>query len=119
MLKLNDEELPVVAALIGAEGSDEDIIRAVIAEFDLKLVALTCGEKGALMVTPDRSSFAAPEVPEVVSTVGAGDAFTAAMIMGFLKGEPIDQINQEANRLAAFVCTQAGAVPELPDSLKA
>ena len=119
VLKLNDEELPIVARMIGAEGPDEDIVRAVITAFDLKLVALTCGEQGALMVTPEASSFAAPAVTDVVSTVGAGDSFTAAMIMGFLNGEPLDQINQQANTLAAFVCTQAGAVPELPESLTA
>jgi len=71
------------------------------------------------MVTPRESSSAAPEATDVVSTVGAGDAFAAAMIMGFLNGEPLDQINKEANRLAAFVCTRHGAVPELPASLMA
>ena len=119
VLKLNDEELPIVAELIGAEGPDEETVTAIIREFDLKLVALTCGPQGALMVTPEESSSAAPPVTDVISTVGAGDSFTAAMIMGFLKNKPLDQINKEANRLAAFVCTQHGAVPELPASLTA
>ena len=116
VLKLNDEELPIVAELIGAEGRDEEIVGAVIREFGLKLVALTRGPQGALMVTPEESSFAAPAATDVISTVGAGDSFTAAMIMGFLNNEPLDRINQEANRLAASVCTQHGAVPELPPS---
>jgi len=119
VLKLNDEELPIVAELIDAEGSDEEIIHSVIARFDLKLVALTCGPKGALMVTPDKSNFSAPPVTDVINTVGAGDSFTAAMIMGFLNDRPLDQINRAANRLAAFVCTQNGAVPQLPESLRA
>ena len=119
VLKLNDEELPIVAGLIGAEGTDEEIVRAVIGQFGLKLVALTCGPKGALMVTPEESSFAAPSVTDVINTVGAGDSFTAAMIMGFLNNKPLDQMNKEANRLAAFVCTQHGAVPQLPASLRA
>ena len=74
---------------------------------------------GALMVTPKESSFAAPSVTDVINTVGAGDAFTASMIMGFLNNKPLDQINQEANKLAAYVCTQHGAVPALPESLTA
>ncbi len=119
VLKLNDDELPIVAELIGAEGEDEEIVGAVIREFDLKLVALTCGPQGALMVTPEESSSAAPAVTDVISTVGAGDAFTAAMIMGFLSNMPLDEMNKEANRLAALVCTQHGAVPELPASLTA
>lgn len=117
VLKLNDEELPIVAKLIGAEGADEEIVTAIISEFDLELVALTMGEKGALMVTPTESSFAAGEPADVINTVGAGDAFTASMIMGYLSDKPLDQINRDANRLAAYVCTQHGAVPPLPASL--
>jgi len=117
VLKLNDEELPIVAELIAAEGSDEEIVRAIIEDFDLRLVALTCGSKGALMATSEESSFAAPSVTDVINTVGAGDAFTAAIIMGFLNDKPLDQINKEANALAGFVCTQHGAVPKLPESL--
>jgi len=119
VLKLNDEELPIVAELIGATGEDEGIVGAIISQFDLKLVALTQGPAGALMVTPEESSFAAPSVTDVINTVGAGDAFTASMIMGFLNNKPLDQINQEANKLAAYVCTQHGAVPALPESLTA
>ncbi|OVE73984.1 hypothetical protein BVX94_02060 [bacterium B17] len=117
VLKLNDEELPIVAKLIGAEGSDEEIVKAVIKEFDLKLVVLTYGPKGALMMTPDASSFVVPPDDPVVNTVGAGDSFTAATIMGFLKGRSLDEINEHANLLATYVCTQHGAVPELPESL--
>ena len=71
----------------------------------------------ALMMTPDESSFAAPPETDVINTVGSGDSFTASMIMGFLNNEPLDQINQAANNLAAYVCTQHGAVPQLPASL--
>jgi fructokinase len=117
VLKLNDEELPIVAKLIGAEGPDEEIAMAIISKFELELVALTMGEKGALMLTPSESNFAAPEATNVINTVGAGDAFTASMIMGYLAGKPLDEINQTANTLAAYVCTQHGAVPSLPASL--
>lgn len=118
-LKLNDEELPIVAKLIGASGSNEDLSRAIAAEFGLKLVVLTLGPEGSLMVTSEDSSFSEASPAEVVSTVGAGDAFTAATIMGFLNGNSLADINKNANDLAAFVCTQHGAVPELPDSLTA
>jgi len=53
VLKLNDEELPIVAELIGAGGPDEEIVGAIIGQFDLKLVALTLGPAGALMITPE------------------------------------------------------------------
>jgi fructokinase len=114
VLKLNDEELPVVAAAFGLEGSGEEILQKLMQRCDLKLIALTRGPQGAVMVTrAEASVLSAPDV-EVVDTVGAGDCFTAAMIIGFLKGKPLPEINRNANKLAAFVCTQAGAVPALP-----
>ena len=114
VLKLNDEELPVVAAALDLEGPGERIIDNLIQKCNLKLIALTRGPEGAAMDTQtETSTLSAPQV-EVVDTVGAGDCFTAAMIIGFLDGKPLSEINEYANQLAAFVCTQAGAVPALP-----
>jgi len=50
----------------------------------------------------------------VVDTVGAGDAFTAVLIMGLLRGLPLKKIHENATEIAAFVCTQKGATPKLP-----
>jgi fructokinase len=110
-LKLSDEELPVVAQLVGADGDDAEKVDVIMKAFDLRLVVLTLGSEGALMVTPDDSSFATPPAISVVNTVGAGDALTAAAITGFLRGLPLDVINSKANQLAGYVCTQDGAVP--------
>jgi fructokinase len=55
---------------------------------------------------------------EVVDTVGAGDAFTAALVLGLLHGWPLDEINRLAAEVAAFVCTQPGGAPELPPALR-
>jgi fructokinase len=54
-----------------------------------------------------------------VDTIGAGDSFTAAMTLGFLAGSSLDRINELANRVAAYVCTCAGATPPLPPALRA
>lgn len=118
VLKLNDEELPIVAEMIGVSGSNEELLGAIIEQYCLKLAILTCGPEGALMMTPEDSSFAVPPDDPVVSTVGAGDSFTAATIMGFLKGRSLADINRHANELATYVCTQHGAVPVLPEELK-
>lgn len=117
VLKLNDEELPIVAELINANGSDEAVIKLLIKQFGLKLAALTRGDKGSLMATPDSVSDFPGIKADIVDTVGAGDSFTSAMIMGFLNNKSLERINEEANRLAAFVCSQAGGVPALPASL--
>ena len=54
----------------------------------------------------------------MVDTVGAGDAFTAAVTLGLLAGWPLGTIHHRANELAAFVCSQAGATPRLPTGLR-
>jgi fructokinase len=55
----------------------------------------------------------------VKDTVGAGDAFTAAMALGWLRGLDLEVVCRHACRVAAFVCSQAGGTPELPQELKA
>ena len=117
VLKLNDEELPVVARLIHADGPQEEQLKAILRHFDLKLAVLTCGAEGALMVTPTESCHAAAGHGPVASTVGAGDAFTAATVTGILFGRPLSEINAHANAVALHVCSKQGAVPELPESL--
>ena len=54
----------------------------------------------------------------MVDSVGAGDSFTATLIAGLLRGLPLDRINRHGNRVASYVCSQHGATPALPDSLK-
>ena len=54
---------------------------------------------------------------EVIDTVGAGDAFTATLVCGFLRGLPLDVINRHANAVASHVCSQKGATPPLPAEL--
>ena len=112
--KLNDDELPVISKMFSANGSEHDISLKILDEFNLKLIAVTKGSKGSSLYTRDEvSSYKVPEV-NVVDTVGAGDAFTAVLIMGLLRGLPLKKIHENATEIAAFVCTQKGATPKLP-----
>jgi fructokinase len=117
-LKLNEDELPVVATLLDIHGNEKQQLKEIMNKFELKLAILTFGSKGALMLTEDMSSFVTPPRPEVlVSTVGAGDSYTATAIIDYLKGLDLEKINMHANKVASFVCSQKGAVPRLPESL--
>ncbi len=118
VLKLNDEELQIIALMHHLEGSDEAIIRSLLKEYDLKLIALTRGNRGSLIMTPDAVSDVDGVDVTIADTVGAGDAFTAAMITGYLANWSLDKINQFANRVAAFVCSKFGAVPELTEAIR-
>jgi len=117
-LKVNDEELPVLASLLGLNGGADEQVDAVARRFDLRLVALTRGAHGSRLCADGRWSDHGGLPAEVADTVGAGDAFTAALALGFLSGWGLDTINQAANELAAFVCSQAGATPPLLERLR-
>ena len=114
VLKLNDDELPVLATLCGLDGTTLEMLRQLTALFDLRCVALTRGADGALLVTPD-GEVEHPGVPcDVVDTVGAGDAFTASLVVGLLASRPWEEILEHACQLAAYVCSQPGATPAIP-----
>jgi fructokinase len=118
VLKLNDEELQIIAPMHRLEGSDETIIRSLLELYRLELIALTRGSRGSLIIAPDAISEVAGVDVTVADTVGAGDALTAAMITGCLNHWSLDTTNRFANQVAAFVCSKIGAVPELPDAVR-
>jgi fructokinase len=114
VLKLNDEELPVIARLLSIHGTLEETLATLCRRYDLKLIALTEGPRGSLLFSPHAQSRHGGHRTEVVDTVGAGDAFTAVLAYGLLSGASLDAINEQANRVASFVCSRAGATPEMP-----
>ena len=118
VLKLNDEELPLLAKLCGFSGSNSELMQQISQRFSLKLVALTCGNEGAILCQGDEVN-QCPGVPTTVKdTVGAGDSFTAALALGLLKNQPLDVINRHACQVAAYVCSQPGGTPPIPNELK-
>ncbi len=118
-LKLNDEELPKIATLLSLHGTDQQQMQQVMDRYDLQFVALTRGAQGAALLHSSGHWSEYPSPPtQVVDTVGAGDAFTAALTLGLMKQLPLDEIHQWAVRVAAFVCAQAGATPTLPMELR-
>ena len=117
ILKLNEEELPVLATLLELQDASDQWLPALIKQYDLAMVIFSQGDKGSLLLTPDNCSEHPGIVTQVKDTIGAGDSFTAAAIIGYLQGFPLDKINEQANRVAAYVCSQQGAMPHLPESL--
>jgi fructokinase len=118
-LKLNDAELPVLAAMFGLGGGVREQLAVLAERFSLRAVALTRGARGSLLLANGDWSEHAGLIVKVVDSVGAGDAFTAAMALGLLAGRPLDGINRRANEVAAYVCSQPGATPVLPAYFKA
>jgi fructokinase len=112
VLKINDDELVVVAKLFGWSGDDEELCMKLLKTYNLRMVAYTCGTRGSYLFTVDKKSFL--ETPKVIvkDTVGAGDSFTAALMTGLLKREELSVCHKKAVELAAFVCQSEGAMPD-------
>ena len=116
ILKINDEELVTVSRMFGWPGIDlEDKCWLLLGKYNLQMLILTCGINGSYVFTPGSYSFRETPLVEVADTVGAGDSFTAAFISSILKGKSVQEAHKIAVEVSAFVCTQNGAMPILPE----
>lgn len=114
VLKLNEDEFPVVAGLLGVKAEAQ----ALRERLGLRLLALTLGGRGSVLCTEDERLEAPGWKVPVADTVGAGDAFTAALAAGLVLGQDLSTVQRRATRLSAFVCTRAGATPETGEFLR-
>lgn len=116
-IKLNEDELPIVAELCDCVGGEIEVLQHLSKRFELQLAALTRGERGSLILAGDQLSELSGRKVQVIDTVGAGDAFTASMVLDMLGNTNIETMNQRANALSSYVCTQAGATMAFPENL--
>lgn len=118
VFKINEEEIVLVKEMFQMKGNEEELCQQLIDKYNLRLLTLTKGSDGSLLMSKDDSSFISTPKIKVVDTIGAGDSFTATMVMGLLYGDPLAVFHQKAVDVSAFVCTQNGATPVLPEELK-
>ena len=119
VLKVNDEELVVLGRLFGYPGLDmENKCWLILGKYNLDMLVLTCGVNGSYVFAPDFKSFQDTPQVKVADTVGAGDSFTGTFCASILKGKSITEAHRRAVQVSAYVCTQSGAMPELPEELK-
>ena len=119
ILKLNEDELPVVARFFGLEGAAERVVAQLVERFSLRYVVFTEGGRGSRVTAADgRTSYLATPRVEVADTVGAGDAFTATFAASLMQGLPMEECHRRAVAVAAFVCTRHGAIAPLSEFMK-
>ncbi len=117
ILKLSDEELPIMRDAFSLNGSVENQLSELKSRFNLKVVAFTRGAEGSLLIDNSGLDDHAGVPADKIDTIGAGDSFAATLCVGILSGMPLAQINENANKVASYVCSQPGATPELPCDL--
>jgi len=118
IIKLNHDELPTVVQLLGFPFHDEEsAAQWLLNTFHIRLVCITRGGGGSLLVT----EYAKHEHPgirvQVADTVGSGDAFTAALVYHYLRRDSLATMNEAANRMGSWVASQTGATPA-PDEAR-
>ncbi|OJV40468.1 MAG: carbohydrate kinase [Bacteroidales bacterium 36-12] len=119
VLKINDEEVVLVAGLYGlGDLSEIKTAQYLMQTYQLDMLVLTKGVDGSYVFTSNKTSFLPTPIVKVADTVGAGDSFTAGLVASLLKGESVHEAHKKAVEISAFVCTQQGAMPEVPDKIK-
>jgi fructokinase len=120
IVKLNHEELPKIMHLFGLEHRDEESsARRLVTINHLKLVCVTRGNHGSILVNAETAHAHPGFRVHVADTVGSGDAFTATLVHEYLRGTALDRMNEVANRMGAWVASQSGATPVVgPEGVK-
>ena len=119
VLKINDEELVLIGRMFGYPGLDmENKCWLLLGKYRLDMLILTCGVNGSYVFTPGSKSFQPTPRVQVADTVGAGDSFTGAFCAATLSGKSVKEAHSLAVEVSAYVCTQNGAMPQLPEDYK-
>ena len=118
ILKLNEEELTAITGLFGYQMAGEEILcRRLMKAYGLQMIILTKGVNGSCVLWKGGHSFQGTPKVKVRSAVGAGDAFTGAFVGSLLNGKSLEEAHQTAVKVSAYVCTQEGAMPVIPESV--
>jgi fructokinase len=114
IVKLTDEELQCVTTLLTPNnGGLEQLARQLLCEWNLRLVCVTRGARGSLIVSESEAVEHDGFPAKVADTVGAGDAFTASLAHHLVRGHPLREICEASNQFASWVTTQTGATPKI------
>ena len=118
ILKINDEELVFIGRMFGYPDLDfENKCWIILGKYNLDILVLTCGTNGSYVFTPGHVSFLETPKVKVADTVGAGDSFTGSFVGSILNGKSVSEAHRIAVQVSAYVCTQNGAMPQLPSEL--
>jgi fructokinase len=117
-IKVNDDELRVLSDRADPTEAMKELAERYFPPLDpdgwdsVRLICRTAGAEGAIILPQSGEPIHVPAVPaRAVDTVGAGDAFTAALLCLHLEGKPLIEAARFASAYAAKVCEHVGATP--------
>ncbi len=116
IMKINEDEIRIIADMMGWDESDEEIGKKLLSKYDLDILILTKGTEGSFVITVDKVSYQSTPKVHVADTVGAGDSFTATFVAALLNNWSIEDAHKLAVEVSAYVCLYHGAMPKLADS---
>lgn len=111
VIKINDEELDKLREMFDLSDNDEEACKALLNKYEIDLIGLTLGENGAYLFSKSESNYYKSPPAEIIDTLGAGDAYSAILCLGYLREMPVAEINQLANEFALQICKANGALP--------
>ena len=113
IVKVNEEELDIVAEWLGSFDNEMDKIEAIKNEYNIDVIIITKGKDGVICID-NNEVFTHPIYPvDVADTVGSGDAFLAGFVHYFLKGELTPNCLKLASIMGALVASKSGATPTI------
>ena len=116
-MKLNQDEVPKVVSLLDLPTKEpRAFCHEILERFNVRLICVTRGERGSLLMSRGEEHEHGGYRVKVRDAVGAGDAFTAGLVNQYLHGVPLEQANDFANRMGAWVASNSGAMPPAPDA---
>lgn len=117
ILKLSEDEVHTTADMFGirVETQEEKVCAIAVAFPNLRIIVVTLGEKGSFAYECERKviTYCKAVETEVVSTVGAGDAFGSAFLTAYLSGVSVKESLQRGAERSALVIAQKGAIPNI------
>lgn len=117
VFKCNEDELPILSEIAGLKEATSDRYFEYLKNRGIECFIFTEGAKeSTIYLNNEKSVLPTPKVENIVDTVGAGDSFTATVISSLMKGESLEKAHEKAVNIAAYVCTQKGAMPEIPNN---
>ena len=118
VLKLDVNEFSFVKKILKLNGDEKNILSELSQKYDLHLIALTKGSAGSILFKEGNISKHEGYRINLEDTVGAGDAFVAALVTGLMRGYKLYDLHKKANRIASYICLKRGATPSLTNEIR-